>query len=241
MPSKFYCNTCKNETNHEILFEKIENSEEVEYPFWWTISYFFAECKGCSDNHFIKIYQDSSFDAEDVSMETFPPRKSEFRSTFLDGKNFCFYNYPNLYKIYKETVCALESNLLQLSGSGIRICVEELMNIFLQKENTLESDIEHMNMTEKLNKVFNLGYINTSELEIIREVIDFGHASIHRNYMPKKENIIICMNVLESIINSKLLTPEHLQPSHLSAIKNTTPKRLPKPPKEQSAPKSPPE
>lgn len=236
--NRFHCNACKNLTKHKVLFH-LARTDEDEYQghfFWSQDEYFVVECKGCSSIHFIQKYINDSYQEQEPTVESFPPRNSVFQSSILDREIFFGFNYGDLYHIYNETLTACRSDLLQLAGCGIRLCLETTMNILLKKEDIPENSIEHMSMVAKIDMIFELGYISKKDKDIIIEITELGHASIHRNYIPNANILLKSMIILDSIIQSNILIPEKIM-----SLRKSTPARLPKPPKMKSAPKSPPE
>jgi hypothetical protein len=56
------------------------------------------------------------------------------------------------------------------------------------------------NFTANINKFETQGYISKKQREIIEPVLEAGHASIHRGFVPKADQLITLVDIVESIV-----------------------------------------
>ena len=57
---KSYCSVCRNNTNHDKLFEKEVKSAPYVDDFGWSFKYIIVECCGCSNVSFRREYGDEN-------------------------------------------------------------------------------------------------------------------------------------------------------------------------------------
>ena len=129
---KIHCNTCKHETNHELLaihdcdYQEAEGNaliyyENTRYGFW--------VCKGCDTASLEEKYNCSGMHDENgdiYSYEYFPERKNK---SLRIAKKFAHIN-SKLNSVYLEIIKSHEHGLGVISAIGVRallegICIEE--------------------------------------------------------------------------------------------------------------------
>ncbi len=64
------------------------------------------------------------------------------------------------------------------------------------------------------------GHISLSQEEILKTILEAGHATIHRSYSPSTEDLHTCMDIAESIVASIYIHPEKA-----NKLKEKIPKR----------------
>jgi hypothetical protein len=72
--------------------------------------------------------------------------------------------------------------------------------------------------TANINEFEKKGYISKRQQEIIEPVLEAGHASIHRGFVPKADQIITLVDVVESIV-----LVVYVQPTKAAALKKKIP------------------
>ena len=75
---------------------------------------------------------------------------------------------------------------------GIRAAIEAIMIDKVKDSGTFNKN---------LNKFKEEGYISTFQLKDLEAALELGHASIHRGFMPKKEQIEFALDILESLLH----------------------------------------
>jgi len=109
------------------------------------------------------------------------------------------------------------------------MCVRAIVETIMVKEIG-----DQRSFRENLQKFADEGYIAKRHLPVIERVLDAGHATIHRNYQPDNEQLVVLVDVLEGLINSL-----YVQPAKAAALKAKIPPKPPRQPKSGGPPNPP--
>jgi hypothetical protein len=127
---KIHCNSCKQDTNHEILGTHLREYDETIYDDEYSFTgyeekstYYFLVCRGCDTATLVERYNCSGMrddEGNDV-YETiyYPVRKSANR----EPKKFIHID-NKLNLTYKEVILALNIGLNTITSMGIRALLE---------------------------------------------------------------------------------------------------------------------
>ncbi|MEY3498428.1 MAG: hypothetical protein RL308_97 [Bacteroidota bacterium] len=72
---------------------------------------------------------------------------------------------------------------------------------------------------QKLEKLVNEKHISESSKELLEIALEYGHATIHRGYVPTKNDINGVLDIIENILHSEVLTTKS------QILKDSAPKR----------------
>jgi hypothetical protein len=202
---KTHCNYCSNETNHRILHtEKTGWSHEIdEYSSVdGGDNYILLVCAGC-DN--IKLLRQSWFsEATDdqgrpeIQETSYPPatdrRKPDWFSDITDVFDFDENSEPHAVKgMLLEIYVACQNDQRRLAAMGVRALLEHIMVIKVGDLRTFQ---------EKLDKFLEERYISISQKNALDNVLEAGHAAMHRFYNPSKNDLKIVVDIVENIIQT---------------------------------------
>jgi hypothetical protein len=103
--------------------------------------------------------------------------------------------------IYNETCSAINTKNLILACSGIRTLLDILNRIKTNKHHA-----EH-GFTKNLDDVEKNLHITAEQKKILKNVLDIGGSAVHRDAIPKVKDIVLCIQVLENLIESLFIYP----------------------------------
>ena len=194
---KNYCRQCDNYNNHKVVFMQTEESEPDEYHC--STDYYFLSCLGCGTFSFRKDFNDyeAAYPTEDdnwdhpVTTTTFPPSLENHKR--LDH----IWNLPtSIRTVYEESIKALIADCNILSGAGFRGVIEAIC---------LEKNIKGRTLESKINNLSKEGYITKKECERLHSVRFLGNDSIHEMKVPKRDKLIVVLNIVEHILRNLYL------------------------------------
>src|SRR5439155_14678020 len=90
-----------------------------------------------------------------------------------------------------EVYGALQNDCGSIAAMGIRALLEQLM---------IEHVGDQRSFSANLNAFEKAGYASHRDRENIETTLEFGHASMHRNYNPTSEDTTQLLNIAENII-----------------------------------------
>ena len=208
---RFHCNTCGGSRNHAVLTEHAhEWDEELLYYFESELDcilirrkevYTLLQCCGCDS---VSLKHESSFtEAEDIhpTIKTYPPRQFrrmpawvEEMEHYGDDTNFAF-----IPRLLKEIYGSLHSEHRAVSAMGIRALLELI---------TIEKIGDRGSFGKNVDAFQNEGFISNLQRMLLDPTLEFGHASMHRNYAPKMEELITALDITESLIHTIYVLPD---------------------------------
>lgn len=196
---KSHCNKCGGPREHKILHEHKTKGEELVHEdifIYWGETYRLLQCAGCEN---ISMREDS-WNSENTSYEGapiittkfLPPRIFRPKPKWMDDAEYIS-NCPDLIQsLLKETYICLQNDCRSSSAMCVRAIFEAMMIDKIGDQGAFAANIGEF---EKQ------GYISKKQKEIIEPVLEAGHASIHRGYIPKIDQLITLVDVAESIVS----------------------------------------
>lgn len=186
---KAHCNQCGGERNHEVLFTATKVDEE---PGWfYSETYETLQCRGCDDIH---VRSRSGYENDDKETVRYFPA-AVFRPAppwHID----LFLSTPSaedfVWKLLNEIYAALQNDLPQLAAMGIRSLLEKLM--------IAKNGGDQGTFKKNLDAFVQAGYLSTGQKETIETVLELGHASIHRDFEPTREDIVFLVDIVEQLV-----------------------------------------
>ena len=110
-----------------------------------------------------------------------------------------------------EIYIALHSECPRLAAMGIRSLIEHIVIDKVGDQGTFKKN---------LDKFREEGFISESERTLVDTTLEVGHASTHRDYKPRMDVLISCLNISEALVNRL-----YLWPLQAKSIDKTIPKR----------------
>lgn len=214
--SKIFCYKCKGETHQKTLFEKGEVTPPTEIVAFdeqgqrqgsaWTIEariWRFTQCLGCEMIN-LNVYSRYNPAEDDVPIHHFPTK--DFRP------------FPawatHLKRDYLELICEIYQSL---NIGGIRLPLmgaRTLLDLYI-----VEKIGDVGSFAKKLQRLVDDKYISSSSKDLLDIALEYGHAAIHRNYQPDKEEINGVLDIIENLLHTEALTAKSQD------LKKNAPKR----------------
>lgn len=120
--------------------------------------------------------------------------------------------YENrIIKLLDEIYVAMQNNLSSLAAMGIRALIEHIM---------IEKVGDNRSFEANLKKFREGGFISELQTSSLKQLIEAGHAAMHRGYTPTQDELSPLIDIIESIIES-IYFNEH----RAKRIEKNTPKR----------------
>lgn len=189
-----WCETCSSETNHKILSNtdemKIESTEDInEYE-----SYNIIQCLGCNTVSFLKLCWDDQIQSDDDVIHYHFPENyyREFEDYFLNEDDL-YYLPAIVTQIYAEVCDAYITESSILCGIGLRMIIESVC---------LNKKIAGRNLENKIDKLFELGYISKNDLSLLHKLREIGNISAHQIKSPANSIIDASLEAINHLLRS---------------------------------------
>lgn len=190
-----HCNNCGGKRNHWLLFQKNQTDEKElneHYSIYWTNSYSLIECQGCGS---IKLLHESvsseGTDGETPQISTtryYPPSTFRQEPHWLSRLD----SQWHLSKLMREIYSAMQNACLSLVSMGIRAAFEAIM---------IDTVGDNGTFSKNLAAFQDAGFVSQAQLNAIKQVIELGHASIHRMHIPDAMHLETALDILENLIH----------------------------------------
>ncbi len=196
---RIYCNSCKNNTWHEVAANHDQKREDNLWGYQQNFEAEILRCCGCDQISFRLVKHPFEFqDKNDKPEEEIYPERG-----FKQREQRYFLHLPTeVRNLYNETLSAHDRNLILLSTVGLRALIEAIVANKLSKKDygeTLESKIN------ALAKYFNESTINT-----LHEFRTMGNKAIHAQLAPDPLDIHRALYVVEGIMEFFYGIDEHV-------------------------------
>ncbi|ACB74341.1 DUF4145 domain-containing protein [Opitutus terrae] len=195
---KSVCNTCHAETLHDVLFEKKENgSEDITEDFLiqWGARWRVIQCRGCESIAMrLDAWNSEALDEKgrpEVETKYFPPRIFRQFPKWLRGDVLTQTCPDEVEGLMKELYVALQNDSRAAATMLIRAIFEHTM---------IDKVGDQKSFTANLNKFEAQGFIGKKHREVVGSMLEAGHASIHRAFVPAKEDLITLVDILEGVL-----------------------------------------
>lgn len=198
-----HCNVCGGRKRHFVLYE--ENfvwTEEIDGQFSISGSdkYTVFRCCGCDNVSFQHSSQNSeSLESEgqpEIITRNYPPLSSRTKPRWLSDLMFVTDFDDSIEDLVREIYIALQNDAPRLAVMGIRALLEKVMT---DKVHDQGSFAQNMKAFEEK------GYVSAKQREILQQVLEAGHATMHRSYKPRKREVGMLMDIIESVIEATYL------------------------------------
>ena len=200
--SKIFCYKCKGETHQKCLFEKGEITPPTEIVAFdehgqrqgsaWTIEariWKLSQCQGCEVIN-LNVYTRYNPSEDDVLIHHFPTKDFRPFPTWA----------THLRRDYLELVCEIYQSLntgsIRLPLMGART----LLDMYI-----VEKVGDVGTFKNKLQKLVDDIYISDSSKDLLEIALEYGHAAIHRNYQPDKDEINGVLDIIENLLHTEAL------------------------------------
>jgi len=202
--NKFFCYYCKTETKQKILFEKgelifpnevvlFDESTGKKTQSVWTIEgqiWKITECQGCEKIN-LNVYRRYGPFEDDVLIHQFPTKDFRPFPKWITHLNRDF------TELLSEVYLSLNAGSIRLPLMGARTLLDMFICDKIGDTGTFKS---------KIQKLVEENYISKSSQELLEIALEYGHATIHRNYQPTKDEINGVLDIIENLLHTEALT-----------------------------------
>jgi hypothetical protein len=191
--SKAHCNRCQSETNHHVLFELQEPWGDREGLEEFEI----LKCCGCDSitvrNRSLLMGGGDCEVITDVEVRYFPPATSRRSPKWLDSHEWLLARLDDhfLPRLLNQIYTALFNDAPALAAMGIRALLERTM---------IDKCGDQGSFPKNLEAFRSAGFIGQKQVEALKDTLELGHASIHRNFDPSAEEIHLALDITEGIL-----------------------------------------
>lgn len=182
--TRIYCNSCKQETNHEHKGEHKAKFHD-EHGFGEYLIYKLWICMGCEAGVLQRVYTNDAMDPE-CDYDYFPERSQNA----LAPKPYSKLE-PALAAIYKEAITCYNAKALILCAAGLRALLEGICQ---------DKKIKGRNLKDKVDGL----QIYLPNKNIIRNLHHFrfmGNDAVHELAAPKGTEVALAIGVIEDLLS----------------------------------------
>lgn len=190
--------------NHRILHEKpLHYCDGPFEPTHLIVYHRFVECMGCDSLKYVTSKQDPLQDDPEERMEY------DFK-VYPDAPDVSVLREPafgleeaeipsNVWKMYTETLQAVNTGIRTLAGGGLRATVEAIC---------LDSGITSGSLQQKIDELANKNLLTKSQAELLHEERYLGNAALHEMETPSTNALEDGLGIVEGLINTIYILPD---------------------------------
>jgi|SRR4051794_2115845 hypothetical protein len=177
--SRAPCSNCLTDTEHNMLF----SVDGGNVDDWCEPHYDLLECAGCKE---ISLRLTLKHIDDTKSVHYFPSPASRKVPDWLHERGV-----GPLGSLLHEIYQAARGGQLRLAIMGIRALIEQVM---IQKAGDSGTFVKNLDAFQQA------GYISLVQRDALNDILDAGHAAIHRAYEPKTKDIQIALDITEGVL-----------------------------------------
>ncbi len=190
------CAECGRETYHDIV-NTLTNGEWIESERMFEHHYDFVQCCGCESVSMIHLY------APKGAIYRYAPigfrwRGSELALKLADALNDVEGGKPHV-SLLREVNQAAAGGLFRVAAMGIRALIEQVMTQSVGDQGTF---------AENLDLFRERGYVSLLQYDSIKNILEVGHAAIHRSHEPSGEDVSSLLEITHGILEAIFLHPD---------------------------------
>lgn len=201
------CAKCNYQSrSHRILHE--ETTYFLDGPDGNVLSttyHRFIQCMGCESFKYAVSEVDHTFYDAESEFKIYPDspgtpqqraaRISQDEATDGNGKLLI---PETVWKMYRETVDALNANIRTLAGGGLRATVEAIC---------LNSGITSGNLQDKINELTARNLLTGTQADLLHEERYLGNSALHELETPTAEDIEDGLGIVEGLMTAIYILP----------------------------------
>jgi hypothetical protein len=177
--SRAPCSNCLTGTQHNVLFVVDGRSDD-----WCDPHYELLKCAGCGD---VSLRSTLTHFDDTKSVHYFPSPASRKIPDWLYVGHIARPLGSLLHEIYQ----AVRGGQLRLAIMGIRALIEQVMIEKVGDQGAFGTNLDAFQQS---------GYISLVQRDALNDILDVGHATIHRAYEPKTKEIQIALDITEGVL-----------------------------------------
>lgn len=209
-----YCNTCGGIRDHEVAGKATQNHYEYEDDQRFDVGYDLYKLLQCAGCKLVKMNRIRCADGDGPvygEEEHFPPMELRRLPDLVLSQVFSLGRGEFVPGMLREIYGATNAGYLRLAAAGVRSLIDQVMNEIVG---------DCGNFTQKLEAFTLHGYLSPRERDRIGQVIDAGHAAIHRGHEPQLADVEIMLDITEHMLLSVYVHDQAGQ-----KLKHSTPAR----------------
>jgi len=195
LPSVFRipCARCGRETVHDVLAGDCDNTygRDVgrEDNDWVMMTLrLVCMCQGCGHKCFAS-YEDHFLEGE--SIQVYPPVPirqvpSWYPVALLNAS-------WDVLGLLSEIYASFQAGALRITAAGIRTTFEQVFT---------ETVGDHGGFAQNLKEFERQGYLSARQRDAIEQVIEVGHAAVHRSHVPSQDDVSAMLDILEHTLQA---------------------------------------
>lgn len=241
------CAKCGGRRNCNIMasFANSGSYSDDHYDYSWHTDWRIVQCAGC-DEVFVQTVSSNSEDYEQAydydgktvttyneTIRYWPALSKRKQPAWLD-EELSVMSVDNgvidrLVSSLKELYGALANDLHMLAGIGIRTSFDIASEVLGVDPGAYFS--------EKLEAIFKAGEIGKTQQEHIEKMVEAGHASTHRGWIPTGKDLTVLMDILEDFLVIAFVKPyeERHRSAEVQRLMKGVPERQVRKPKQKKS------
>jgi len=184
--SRAPCSNCLGETEHNVLHALDRSYEGVDWSFT------LLECAGCKDILLREVVDVGN--PEDTVIRYFPSPASRKVPEWVFSMSIGMVggrSAASLGDLFLEIYQAVRGGQFRLAIMGVRALIEQVMIHKVGDKGSFVKNLEAFHQA---------GYVSLVQRDALNDILDAGHATIHRAYEPKTKDIQIALDITEGIM-----------------------------------------
>lgn len=202
------CASCGQESRkHRILYEKVVQLADEPGGLVYSMEFHrFVECMGCeSTKYVVSTLECMDYGAEEDDFKVYPDapgtgvrRRAAISSDDASGDAGEMMIPDAVWKMYKETIGALNADVRTLAGGGLRAVVEAIC---------LDKKIEDGTLQKKIEELAKQDLLTRTQAGLLHEERYLGNAALHELATPSAQDIEDGLKIVEGLINTIYILP----------------------------------
>jgi hypothetical protein len=191
------CNHCGRVSHDRLFLTNRSGTKDFEedYSISWGTTWEVFECRGCGR---ISVRQTSwNSEATDErgkpedGVVFFPPRTFRKVPDWQTGAVFRSNCPAAILSLLAELYVCLQNECPIASAMVVRSIFERVMIATVKDQGTFAANLARFEEKD---------FITKKHREVIEPVLEAGHASIHRSFVPSQEDVVTLVDILEGIL-----------------------------------------
>jgi len=206
--AKSICIKCGRPTNHLVIGEKLVEFYEEESTWWEKYHYQIIQCKGCDEVSFRILSTDAqrAYASEEHNYPRWDQELFPKRTVHTIPIKQLANTPPNIKKIYRETVDAINADANILGSAGIRsiiegVCMDKGITQGEVVSGSGKSKISK-SLDGKIEGLASNGLLTNENASILHELRFLGNQALHELSAPSKEELKLAINIIENVLDN---------------------------------------
>jgi hypothetical protein len=181
------CSRCLRTTNHKVLYSVEKEENDIKGVFH------LIECLGCEA---VSLSMQTSWDFAEFETQYYPPPISRKKPEWLSALFWGWLGeekYAQLPGLFDEVYEAVRGGQHRLAVMGIRAILENVMVANVGDQGSFAANLDAFSKG---------GYISLVQRDAMADILDAGHAAMHRSYKPSVADLNTALDIAEGIVSA---------------------------------------